>query len=166
MHGLVRVGDDLSTDHLRLTSGLHARLDGEPAHGAPRLGEAARAQPRAAAREPQAATALIFALLLDGLEGITNFWSRTVGYQAGRESPFSIWGQYPGLSWVHWALAVVVVAPVSLAMLPVFELATTLLQPITQRQMRWSVAASESTAVMTSFKYKCRLLYHCLGDEL
>ena len=48
-------------------------------------------------------------LLLDGFEGITNFWSRTVGYQAGRESPFSIWGQYPGLSWLHWALAVLVV---------------------------------------------------------
>ena len=48
-------------------------------------------------------------LFLDGLDGLTAFWSRTVGYQAERESPFSIWGQYPGLSWVHTAVMVAVV---------------------------------------------------------
>ena len=36
-------------------------------------------------------------LLLDGLAGIRAFWSRTLGYQFGRDSPFSIWGQYPAL---------------------------------------------------------------------
>jgi len=43
-------------------------------------------------------------LFLDGLSGVTAFWSRTVGYQAGRESPFSIWGQHPDLGYVHIAL--------------------------------------------------------------
>lgn len=36
-------------------------------------------------------------LLLDGTDGIRAFWSRTVGYQADRDSPFSIWGQYDWL---------------------------------------------------------------------
>lgn len=48
-------------------------------------------------------------LFLDGLDGVTAFWSRTVGYQADRESPFSIWGQYPGLSWVHTAVMIAAV---------------------------------------------------------
>src|SRR5262245_3231351 len=47
-------------------------------------------------------------LLLDGLNGITAFWSRTVGYQMDRDSPFSIWGQHPGLRPVQIALMVVV----------------------------------------------------------
>lgn len=36
-------------------------------------------------------------LFLDGTDGIRAFWSRTVGYQADRDSPFSIWGQYDWL---------------------------------------------------------------------
>lgn len=48
-------------------------------------------------------------LFLDGFDGVTAFWSRTVGYQADRESPFSIWGQYPGLSWVHTAVMIAAV---------------------------------------------------------
>lgn len=36
-------------------------------------------------------------LLLDGLTGVRAFYSRTVGYQLGRESPFSIWGQHTEL---------------------------------------------------------------------
>jgi hypothetical protein len=47
-------------------------------------------------------------LLLDGLDGVRAFWSRTVGYQLGRDSPFSIWGQYPGLRPVQIALMVLV----------------------------------------------------------
>lgn len=43
-------------------------------------------------------------LLLDGTDGITAFWSRTIGYQLDRESPFSIWGQYPGLRPVQLGL--------------------------------------------------------------
>ncbi|MCC6830260.1 MAG: hypothetical protein IT200_02850 [Thermoleophilia bacterium] len=44
-----------------------------------------------------AAVATGWVLLLDGSDGVTKFWSRTIGYQLDRESPFSIWGQYPGL---------------------------------------------------------------------
>jgi hypothetical protein len=47
-------------------------------------------------------------LLLDGLDGVTAFWSRTIGYQLDRDSPFSIWGQHPGLRPLQIALMVVV----------------------------------------------------------
>ncbi len=49
-------------------------------------------------------------LLLDGTDGIRAFWSRTIGYQLGRDSPFSIWGQNPGLRPVQIGLMVVVAA--------------------------------------------------------
>jgi hypothetical protein len=38
-------------------------------------------------------------VLLDG--GLSHFWDRTVGFQLGRESPFSIWGQEEGLATVQ-----------------------------------------------------------------
>ena len=47
-------------------------------------------------------------LLLDGLDGVRAFWSRTVGYQFDRDSPFSLWGQYPELRPVQIGLMVVV----------------------------------------------------------
>ncbi|WP_217922351.1 glycosyltransferase 87 family protein [Miltoncostaea oceani] len=47
-------------------------------------------------------------LLLDGADGIRAFWSRTLGYQLGRDSPFSIWGQHPGLRPVQIGLMVLV----------------------------------------------------------
>jgi hypothetical protein len=47
-------------------------------------------------------------LLLDGTDGIRAFWSRTVGYQLERDSPFSIWGQYPGLRPVQIGVMVLV----------------------------------------------------------
>jgi hypothetical protein len=47
-------------------------------------------------------------LLLDGLDGVRAFWSRTIGYQLDRDSPFSIWGQHPGLRPLQIALMVVV----------------------------------------------------------
>jgi hypothetical protein len=34
---------------------------------------------------------------------VRELYDRTLGYQAGRESPFSIWGQEPGLEWLHVA---------------------------------------------------------------
>jgi len=49
-------------------------------------------------------------LLLDGSDGLRAFWSRTIGYQLGRDSPFSIWGQYPALRPVQIGLMVVVAA--------------------------------------------------------
>lgn len=48
-------------------------------------------------------------MFLDGTDGIRAFWSRTVGYQAERESPFSIWGQYDWLQPVHIAVGALVV---------------------------------------------------------
>jgi hypothetical protein len=42
--------------------------------------------------------------------GLGTFWDRTLGYQAGRDSPFSIWGQVPGLEPLRVALLVAVVA--------------------------------------------------------
>lgn len=48
-------------------------------------------------------------LFLDGTDGLRAFWSRTVGYQADRESPFSIWGQYDWLRPMHLAVGALVV---------------------------------------------------------
>jgi hypothetical protein len=38
--------------------------------------------------------------------GVARVWDRTIGFQAGRESPFSIWGQHPGLAPLHVAVEV------------------------------------------------------------
>ncbi|WP_217914138.1 glycosyltransferase 87 family protein [Miltoncostaea marina] len=47
-------------------------------------------------------------LLLDGADGLRAFWSRTLGYQLGRDSPFSIWGQFTGLRPLQIGLMVAV----------------------------------------------------------
>jgi hypothetical protein len=39
--------------------------------------------------------------------GLSTFWDRTIGNQAGRDSPFSVWGQ-ADLEWLHTALKVAV----------------------------------------------------------
>jgi hypothetical protein len=49
--------------------------------------------------------------------GVRELYDRTVGYQAGRESPFSIWGQEPSLDWL---LTVVKVLAAGLAVLVAF----------------------------------------------
>jgi hypothetical protein len=46
--------------------------------------------------------------------GLRQVYDRTLGFQTGRHSPFSIWGQQPGLEWLH---TVVKVAAVGLALL-------------------------------------------------
>jgi len=38
--------------------------------------------------------------------GVRALWDRTLGYQAGRESPFSLWGQYASLGAVHVAVEI------------------------------------------------------------
>ena len=43
-------------------------------------------------------------------------WSRTVGYQADRDSPMSIWGQHPALEPLHIAVGVLVVLAALLVM--------------------------------------------------
>jgi hypothetical protein len=43
---------------------------------------------------------LAFALVIpDG--GVRELWDRTIGFQLGRDSPFSIWGQEEGLGWLQ-----------------------------------------------------------------
>ena len=41
--------------------------------------------------------------------GLSTFWDRTIGNQAGRDSPFSVWGQEPSFGWLHAAVKVVAV---------------------------------------------------------
>ncbi|MGB7589475.1 MAG: hypothetical protein WBM00_12295 [Solirubrobacterales bacterium] len=38
--------------------------------------------------------------------GLSTVWGRTIAYQAGRDSPFSIWGQVPGLEPIRTALLI------------------------------------------------------------
>jgi hypothetical protein len=42
--------------------------------------------------------------------GLLTFWDRTIGNQAGRDSPFSVWGQAPSLDLLRTVLRVAVVA--------------------------------------------------------
>ncbi len=56
------------------------------------------------------AAATGWVVLLDGADGIRAFWSRTLGFQLGRESPFSLWGQYEWLRPVQIGLGVLVAA--------------------------------------------------------
>jgi glycosyl transferase family 87 len=49
--------------------------------------------------------------------GLHAFWERTLGYQAGRDSPFSIWGLHPDLEPLRVAL---VIAGAGLALLVAF----------------------------------------------
>jgi hypothetical protein len=103
-------------------------LSSAPARGAlAALASAAKMAPAALApllvrgREPSrrsvlvaaavcaAVTVAVFAPFVphDGLRGL---WDRTLGYQAGRESPFSLWGQYRGLGPLHVAVEVAAAA--------------------------------------------------------
>jgi hypothetical protein len=50
--------------------------------------------------------------------GLSTFWDRTIGNQAGRDSPFSVWGQTPSLEWLHTAVKA---AAVCLAVLVAFS---------------------------------------------
>ncbi|HEX2234521.1 MAG TPA: glycosyltransferase 87 family protein, partial [Thermoleophilaceae bacterium] len=46
----------------------------------------------------------VFAYLPDG--GLREFYDATIGYQLGRQSPFSIWGLHPSLSWLQSSVKV------------------------------------------------------------
>jgi hypothetical protein len=51
--------------------------------------------------------------------GLGTFWDRTLGYQADRDSPFSVWGQVPGLDPLRVALLAGVAAlSIALAIWP------------------------------------------------
>jgi hypothetical protein len=57
--------------------------------------------------------------------GLSTVWDRTIGYQAGRDSPFSVWGQAPGLEPLRVAiLAGVVALSIALAFRPRFKTLT------------------------------------------
>jgi hypothetical protein len=65
------------------------------------------------ARRPTAVFLAVFvavtALLLAGPAvdpGLSTFWDRTISFQVGRDSPFSIWGQVASLDWLHTAVKV------------------------------------------------------------
>ena len=49
--------------------------------------------------------------------GLATFWDRTIGNQAGRDSPFSVWGQ-ADLGWLH---TIVKAFAVGLALLVAFR---------------------------------------------
>jgi hypothetical protein len=49
----------------------------------------------------------VLAYLPDG--GLRELYDVTIGYQLGRESPFSLWGLHPSLSWLQTALTLGVV---------------------------------------------------------
>ena len=52
--------------------------------------------------------AVVLVFMPDG--GPRELYDRTVGYQAGRDSPFSIWGQVPSLNWLQTAMKAAAVA--------------------------------------------------------
>ena len=52
--------------------------------------------------------AVFLPFLPDG--GFPEIYERTIAYQAGRESPFSIWGQVQGIGWLHTAVQAAAVA--------------------------------------------------------
>jgi hypothetical protein len=54
------------------------------------------------------AAAAVLPFLPDG--GPRELYDTTLGFHAGRESPFSVWGQEPGLDWLHTAIKAAVVA--------------------------------------------------------
>jgi hypothetical protein len=61
------------------------------------------------------AAATVLPFVPDG--GLRELYDRTIGYQAARPSPFSVWGQEPSLEWLQTAVKV---AAVSLALLVAF----------------------------------------------
>ncbi len=65
-----------------------------------------------------AAAALVTAQTLLG-PGAAKFWERTFAFQAGRDSPFSIWGQASGIEWLQTAVKAGVAAlAVAIAFVP------------------------------------------------
>jgi hypothetical protein len=52
------------------------------------------------------AAIVVVPFLPDG--GVRDFYDTTIGFHAGRESPFSVWGQEPGLDWLQTVLKVAV----------------------------------------------------------
>jgi hypothetical protein len=64
-----------------------------------------------------AVVAAAFLPFVPGHGGLREVYDRTVGYQAGRDSPFSVWGLYPAL---HWLQTLAKVFAAGLALLVAF----------------------------------------------
>jgi hypothetical protein len=61
--------------------------------------------------------ALVLTFLPD--EGLRDFYDTTLGFHASRESPFSVWGQEPGLDWLQTVVKIAVAGlAVAVAVLP------------------------------------------------
>jgi hypothetical protein len=85
-----------------------------------------------------AVTVLVYALVLpDG--GLSELWNRTVGFQLGRDSPFSIWGLHPSLDWLQ---TIAKAAAIGLAILVAF---------VPRRKSRLQLAAL-GAAVLIAFQ--------------
>jgi hypothetical protein len=80
------------------------------------LGRYARVVAPFAAAFAVTALVVMAQTLLD--PGLSTFWHRTIGSQAGRDSPFSVWGQ---AHWLGWLQTVVKVGVVGLALLVAFR---------------------------------------------
>ena len=85
--------------------GIAARLRPAtaPAAGRPGTGEL---RPVAAFTVALAATATLMLAHPAIDPGLAAFWERTIENQLDRESPFSVWGQEPGLGWLQATVAV------------------------------------------------------------
>ena len=85
------------------------------ARGAGRL--SVRAVALACACFAAVVTAVFAPFVPDG--GVREIWDATVGYQAARESPFSVWGQVSGLEWALTGVkALAVCLALALAFVP------------------------------------------------
>jgi len=60
---------------------------------------------RFAAAFAVAVAVVVIPFLPDG--GVSDFYDTTLGFHAGRDSPFSVWGQEPGLDWLQTVVKVV-----------------------------------------------------------
>jgi hypothetical protein len=96
------------------TRAFSARVWGVPSATGPVAAYARVVVPFAAAFIVVTAAVLAQTLIDPGLG---TFWDRTLGNQAGRNSPFSVWGQEPSLEWLH---TVVKAAVAGLALLVAF----------------------------------------------
>jgi hypothetical protein len=65
-----------------------------------------------------AVTVVVYAVVFPH-GGISELWNRTVGFQLGRDSPFSIWGLHPTLRWLQTVLKVAaVLLAIGVALVP------------------------------------------------
>jgi hypothetical protein len=89
-----------------LAVGMGAAAKFAPLALAPLFATSARPRARAALGYGLVLALVLVALMLPFVPegGLREVYDRTLGYQASRPSPFSIWGQEPALEWLQTAL--------------------------------------------------------------